>query len=231
MDASGVATIAMESGKKFDILLRWSAPNRWRRLGVLALLGALQLSVYCVLLFVALEQSRQEGGEIAARYERAQLEDALKEGIETAEQCMVARKSGSSDADIHCPVADRLYAGAKLGIFPERREQVMVSHAYSAMVLDYRHQLRRIEMTWARDQGLREGGRWIKVLVSPVGVSAVMVMLALLHIAVVIRIEQLARAAGSPLPRQCRPDLAPEDAIVGDVPNLPHERIHHPDRR
>lgn len=231
MDASGVATIAIESGRKFDILLRWSARHRWRRLGVLVLLGVLQLSVYCVLLFVTLEQSRQEEADIAARHGRAVLEDALKEGIETAEQCMIARRSGSGDADIHCPAADSLYAGAKLGIFPERRAQVMAAHAYSAMVLDYRHQLRRIEMAWARDHGAREGGRWIKALVSPVGVSVVMVMQALLYIAVLIRIEQWASAAGSPLPRQCPSELAPEDAIVGDVPNLPHERIHHPDRR
>lgn len=232
MDASRMATIAIESGRKFDVLLRWGALHRWRRICIVLALALALISGYYVTLRVSSEQSSQEGAEAAERYERASQEDLVKAGMESAEQCSIARQSGSTDAEIHCPVADRLYADARLGILEERRQQVLAAHAYSAMVLDYRQQLRRIEMAWDRDHNPGVHGKWMKALVSPVGVILALAVQVLLYGAVVFRIEQLARAATMAVSRPLERDQPGEDdVVVGDVPNLPYERIHHPDRR
>jgi len=232
MDASRLATIAIESGRKFDVLLRWAALHRWRRLCIVFAFASLLFSAYCAILLVSFQQSIQERAEGAERYERALQEDLVKAGMESAEQCSIARQSGSTDAEIHCPAADRLYADARLGILEERRQEVLAAKAYSAMVLDYLQQLRRIEMAWDRDHIAGIHGKWMNALVSPLGVALAMAVQLLLYVAVVVRIELLAYAASMAISRPLERDQPVEDdLVVGDVPNLPHERIHHPDRR
>ena len=231
MDAGEVATLVIQSGKKFDVVLRWSAPRRWRRLGILLLVGFMLCVVYWAVLGGLSYFSRQERDETADWHKHMLEEIQFRDGMEAAEQCAIARQSGSDDAEIHCPIADFLYAEWRPGGTDERQRQVTEAKAYSAMVLDFRKRLRWHELAWQRDHRTGMHTTLLEALVSPIGVLIATGMMVLLYGSAMLRLYQLEPHSPALMSFSSPPADPEDDMVVGDMPNLPHERIHHPDRR
>lgn len=230
MDVKEVAAIAGQLGSAADGVIRWSARDRLRRLVFITLLGAAFALMTWSTFAYLLQMSEQESNQRLSFYLKAMKLQQFDHAIDAVGQCIHSRKEASGDRAINCGLADVVYSNHRHLLVGDRYQTVMESKAYSAMLLDLQDMRRSHETRIDLDRPAGPYSQMLFFLVGPIGYACFIALILLAYgVALGRMLHWQARAEWALFKKKSTDEE--EDMVVGDMPNLPHERIHHPDRR
>ncbi|WP_329892425.1 hypothetical protein [Stenotrophomonas sp. SMYL11] len=226
-----IAVIAGQLGSVADGVIRWSVRDQLRRLVFITLLGAAFALMTWSTFAYLLQMSEQESKERLSLYLKSLKAQQLERAIDAVGQCIQSRKDASGDSMVNCGLAEVLYSNHRNLLVGDRYQTVMESKAYTAMLLDLQDMRRFHEARIDLDRPAGPHSELLSFLVGPIGFTCFIALILLAYGVALGRMLHWQARAEWLLFRKKSTDREEEDMLVGDMPNLPHERIHHPDRR
>ncbi|WP_164074564.1 MULTISPECIES: hypothetical protein [Stenotrophomonas] len=215
--------------------IHWARPTAVRRVLLVVGYSVIMVGLY-VLLINHLSSHQLERSDY--RYKAAgQDYDAIQyaELLDLIDECLAPRNAAL--VGFACRAADIKYSGVQRGSAVVNRKEVLDRGDYPRMRIDVRSAQRLLDLQRIGrvPSTLRED--LYEVMRSTNGKVGTFLLIVGLYLTVCLvphflnyRESKQRSQQSSPVHRLAG-DAIDEGIPFGDVPNLPHERIHHPDRR
>lgn len=211
-------------------LLTWGYRRMWSRLLILAL-----FSLPILLPLIMFKQYVDRSSELIQHKRSAMVSTSAATArngylLDLLEECLEPHDVNL--ADHACDDALEVYAEMRIGPAVAHRDEVVARRDFARMRIDARAAQRLLELDAGIDLRPSWQEEWARKLritrVHSMLAGGVVLLLLALWVMMLVRTDE-GRAMLRRRPARTTEDE--DDSPLGDVPNLPHERIHHPDRR